>query len=767
MRIPKTRRAGARFILPLSLIGLTFPFSAVNAIGAEAASETTKKPSRQLEEILVTATKRDESLREIPASITAFSGEDLERQGVQTMADIIKMVPGVNITKTDFGTAARVTVRGISSQDGTNLTTAVLFGDVNFVDNYAPRVLPDPLPFDLRNVEILKGPQGTLFGAGSLNGMVRYVPEAPEYDVFTAKYFVEYTKVRYGGGAPIFGAVVNLPWGENLALRVLSFARESPGWTDDTQNNVEDVNTLEQDGFRAILGWRPSEKSDLALMYAEQITDSADSAVANNTSGELSHDDRPRPSPSHSEYELFDLKFNYEFDGFSFVSDSSYLYKYSTSRNDISVNLDPSDQGEAPILELLEPGTESDSYSQELRLVSNDDEASNFEWIVGITGSKQHIEGGTDYGIGEEDSTQAMVAMIAEQLYPSAGGLVTSDGRASYNKSDFEVDIQEIALFGDVTFHIGDSLELSAGGRYYKTSSSGVAIRSGLQTVATYNETERVREAKVEETGFNPKLSAVYHFNDDILTYASISKGFRIGGVQSGFDSALSAKPAPDTVKSDFLWSYELGVRTQWMENTLQLDVTAFYAVWEDAQTVQSNGGTFTTFTDNVGGVKTEGLEAAFLYLFPVDGLSINVSASYTDAVTTEFFVASDGYNAPPGTDWPAAPHLQTATTLAYRPQIGPWTLGAAVSHTYLGEALNDLGQRIDMFGYQQWDLNFNVERPDWKWMPEVSLSINNVLDERGIVNNYQVTQPGTSTVLDNVNYLRPRAYTLRLTGRF
>mgnify|MGYP003624234993 CR=1 FL=1 len=726
-----------------------------------------QKPARQLEEILVTATKRDESLREIPASITAFTGDDLERQGVQNMADIIKLIPGVNMTKTDFGTAARVTVRGISSQDGTNLTTSVLFGDVNFVDSYAPRVLPDPLPFDLRTVEVLKGPQGTLFGAGSLNGMVRYVPEPVEFDLFTLKYFSEYTKVNEGGGAPIFGAVANLPWGENLALRILAFERRSPGYTDDTQNNVKDVNTLEQNGMRGILAWKPNDKSHLGLMYAKQVTNSDDSAVANNTDGDLSHNDRPKASPSHSEYELLDLKMNYDFDTFSFVSDSSYLYKYSTSRNDISVNLDPTDQGMLPLLELLEPGTESKAYSQEFRLVSNDDESSRLDWIVGVTGSKQNIDGGTDYGIGDVNSTEAMVTGLVEQLLPGAGGLVTDDGRLSYNNSDFSVEIQELALFGDMTLHVGESVELSAGGRFYKTKSSGVAIRSGLQTLATYSEVERRREAEVKETGFNPKLSIVWHLSDDILTYASAAKGFRIGGVQSGFDSALSATPAPDIVKSDFLWSYELGLRTEWLENTLQMDVTAFYAVWEDAQTVQSNGGTFTTYTDNVGGVKTEGVEAALLYLFPLDGLSINITGAYTDAVTTEFFIASDGYNAPPGTDWPSAPHLQTATTLAYRPEIGPWKLGAAVTHTYLGKALNDLGQRIYMFDYQQWDLNFSAERPDLRWLPEVSLSVSNLLDERGIVNNYQVTQPGTSTILDNVNYLRPRAFTLRLTGRF
>ncbi|WP_162932290.1 TonB-dependent receptor plug domain-containing protein [Solimonas sp. K1W22B-7] len=138
---------------------------------------------------MVTATKRDKALSEIPASIVSVSAEELERRGIQGVEDIVKLVPGVNLTA-DLG-IPRITIRGIAAETGTNLTTGVLFGNISFVDSYVPVVALDPNPFDLQSVEILKGPQGTLFGASALNGAIRYVPAPPQFGEMTARYFTQ------------------------------------------------------------------------------------------------------------------------------------------------------------------------------------------------------------------------------------------------------------------------------------------------------------------------------------------------------------------------------------------------------------------------------------------------------------------------------------------------------------------------------------------------------------------------------------------------
>jgi outer membrane receptor protein involved in Fe transport len=726
-----------------------------------------KRKSRNvLEEVIVTATKREESLREIPASITAFQGENLERSGIHGVGDIVKLVPGVNMTHQEGGTSERVTVRGISAQNATNLTTGVLIGDVSFVDNYIPQVLPDPLPFDMRSVEILKGPQGTLFGAGSLNGAIRYVLEPAEFEVFTIKYFAEYSEVKFGSGAPIYGGVVNIPMGENFALRLLAFERESPGWIDDTQANKEDINSVEQDGMRAILAWRPNERWDIALTYMEQDTFKPDVGVSDSLDGRLSHSNRPRPSPSQADYTLADLKVNYEFENFDFISDTAHVYKHTAAKTEQTANNDGS--GQTPLSQTVKPNGESETVSQEFRLVSNTDKDSPWKWVAGISAYKQHLTGSSQIRLGEESMSSAEVSALLAQLNLGSDALLSSDGRALLIALAHDVELEEVALFGEVTRYLGDDFELTLGGRYYQTSSVGTQTESGLIITAATNEVEHVIVGDLQEEGFNPKISLVWHFGENVLSYASISRGFRIGGVQTGVATVLTEKKSPDSIKSDELWSYEIGLRTQWLDNTLQFDVTAFYADWKDPQLFVVDAAAASFFLDNASGVETEGVEAALQYVFPIDGLSFSLSAAYTDAKTSEPYENSDGSIAPPGTDWPAAPKFQTATILSYQQFVGDWDLSTSISHTYISEAINDLEQRAPIFDYAEVGLQFGVENESMKWLPDVSLSVSNLLDERGLANLFlisPVASPGT-TVYD-AQYIRPRTVTLRLSGKF
>ncbi|HSW14017.1 MAG TPA: TonB-dependent receptor [Solimonas sp.] len=717
----------------------------------------------QIEEIVVTATKREQSLREIPAAITALSGADLEKQGIQGVEDISRLVPGVTVNTPSEG-ATRVTIRGIAASAATNATTGVLFGDVSFSDAYLPRAALDPNPFDLKSVEVLKGPQGTLFGAGALNGAIRYVPEPPKFGEWEAKYFVQYTSVEQGDAAPIYGAAVNLPFlGDKAALRLMAFDRESPGFIDNSQLG-DDVNRIDQRGLRAILGWRPNDDWDTALTYAWQETDQADFPIADNLDGRLSTDNRPRHSTAHVDYDFADLVIKRHFDWAELVSDTSYVQKRSNSFFDASSRLPGNGQTALRASQPDESG--SRTLGQELRLVSTDDSGSPWSWAVGAFGWRQEIESQPELQASVElpgglNGLSPLLYELIDGLAPGAGDLIAEDGSLVLARIRTNAEIREMALFGDITRRLGESVELSVGGRLYRTTSGGSVRQTGLLILAS-GQPEQGIDGELEEQGFNPKVSLLWHASDSIIVYGGASKGFRAGGIQPGYQLNPAGQSSPDFFKSDTIWSYEAGLRTDWFEGAMHFDITAFFTDWKDPQVFQLGTNGLTSYIDNAGGVESKGVEMALQTLLPY-GFMLSVSGSWTDTVTTKPFTAQDGSTVAPGQEWPFAPHLQTAATLAYTGNVRDWDLSASVTHSFLGKAWSSLedSQKQEIFDFQQIDLQFGVANPALRWLPEVSFLVNNALDERGVANQFR-----GGTYVD-VTYLRPRAFTLRLSGNF
>lgn len=729
---------------------------------ASVAASGDRKPSASLEEIVVTATKQEQYLRDIPASITALSGEALERSGAQSAEDFIKLVPGVNITSTG-DSPPRITIRGIASDIATSSTTGILFGNVSFTDAYVPFVALDPNPFDMASVEVLKGPQGTLFGASALNGAVRYVPMAPQLGVFQVKYFGQYTSISDGGKAPSYGAAINAPIGETAAIRVMGFKRESPGFIDNQRLGIKDANNLDQTGIRAMMDWRPSENSAVALTYAQQETERHDPGLADNTEGELKTSNRPRLSFNNTSYDLANLSLRYSFDWADLISESAYVTKDGHNFFDATARFVP--QSSIPVA-AQEYVSASKTYTQELRLSSPVGSASDWRWIGGASFFKQNIKQLLNIPLGDLSLPVAPLIPILNGVAPGLGELFSASGDPRLAAEDLNVQVKELALFGDVTYTFLEDFELSLGGRLYKTNSGGTNLQSGLVILAFYQQPTYLLEGEVKEQGFNPKASLVWHATDDILAYAAISKGFRVGGLQAGLSTPVSQTPAPVLFKSDTIWNYESGLRTQWFDNTLRFDITGFLLKWTEPQTVEGDASGLTVYIDNVGGVKSVGGEATLEYLPPVEGLKLTVAAGYTDTTTTKEFTTSNGTIVAPGSAWPLSPKWQTASTLSYVTSISDWQVGASATHTYLGRAVSNLPQHIPIFGYRQWDAQLSLANASVSWLPEISLNVNNITNERGTTNQFSsATTPATAAV--EVYYIQPRAVTLRLMGRF
>ena len=721
-----------------------------------------RRPPAQLEEIVVTATKRAEPLREIPATINVLSGKDLEREGIQSIDQIVTMVPGVNLTdEGSGGQAKRITIRGVSTGLGVNPTAGTLFGDIPFSDPFAPKVQLDPNPFDMATVEVLKGPQGTLFGGTGLNGLIRYVPEPAKVDEFELKYFSQLNAYPGSGGEGwSYGAAVNVPFADNTAaVRVMGFHRDSPGYTDDRYNDKSDINTLQQYGYRAMLTWLPAEQWKVSLAAAIQHTTEDDISYTDNYDGDLSHGDSPRPSPGESSYKLGSLNIERSFEWGDLVSQTSYFEK----RFDIFLEASRALGGVLPLL-AGSNANRSDGMTQELRAVSAPGD-SPWRWLAGAFYYKTNLYDCSDIGAATGLPTLPIrTPGFLEGLLPNPCPENVQRLRGTLNIASLigEVELEEQAVFGEVTRELGESWEATLGARAYRIESVGAVTTAGVIYSSQNNFMKVTRARGLGEDGISPKASIVFSPTDDLRAYLTASRGFRFGGPQLAASTPTS--DVPEVYKSDSLWSYELGLRTDWFDRSLRIDLSAYHLDWKDPQVFQLDRVATLNFIDNVGGAEGNGVELALRYMPPfLPGLSIDAAAAWNRTVTTEPFESVEGGTISAGSPWPLSPRWQTATTLTYVQPIRDWQAGASLRHVYMGEACNTIECTAQVFGYRTFDLNLFTGPTGESYWPQLSLSLNNLTDERG----YSSITTNPTPANDTITYIAPRAVVLRLSGSF
>jgi iron complex outermembrane receptor protein len=720
------------------------------ATTAEPPPPPEPREATQLEEVVVTSTKRVKALREIPASISVLQGDKLEGQGAQGMEDYLKYVPGVSFAPQDIGFNA-VSVRGISGDPYTSQTTGVLFGDISFNDYFKPKVTLDPNPFDLQTVEVLKGPQGTLFGAASLNGAIRYVPEPVNLGITEVKYFAQYTRIAQGSADPVYGGVLNVPFADNTAgVRLMGFARKTPGYVDNSQVGGPDVNSLEQDGLRAMAAFAPGNWQ-VTAMHARQETDVRSVATTDNADGQLKTDNQPRLSPSHTYYDLSDLGIRHRFDWAEVVSETAKVRTKANSFYDLSRLTSETQPGFG-----VSVVHDSDTWSQEFRIASIDDAADRWQWTAGVFGVYQEIFDVLGAPVGDPILPAEVVGLLA--ALPILSNLFTDEGALTLSTGTLDVTVTELALFGEITRRLGDSIELTAGGRLYRTRLSGTATTEMLAN-------DTVLNGDLKEQGFNPKASITWKPSPHLLTYATVSRGYRLGGFQPT-PQAVGPKQPPPYFESDQIWNYEAGIRTQWLKRTLRVDLTGFYEQWKNPQLAQADASAVNQWVDNVGGATSKGAEFAAQYRFPIEGLTLSATANFLRTLTTEPFLTATNTQVPTGSEWPYAPKWQTATSLSYAVRLGSWLVNPSVAHTYSSKAWTTLDHYGQVFGASLWDAQLALGNPSIRWLPAITLTVSNLADKRMKTMNRPPASTSPSPYTD-VIYVTPRTLTLRLSGQF
>jgi outer membrane receptor protein involved in Fe transport len=631
----------------------------VDASAGEQRSNAQQKDSSSLEEIVITAQRREEKLDKVPISVTAFSQKTMDDLHIQTFADLASITPGLIVStpaasNQDNGDVA---IRGIFS--GGNAPTTQFYIDetpvaVRTLPGAGPLTSPRPEIFDLDRVEVLRGPQGTLFGSSAMGGAIRYITPQPNLNDESgyAKAETSYTErgspnyeVGVAYGAPIVAGTAG--------FRLSGWFQEEGGWIDHEDPFTGDIlkrNANSSDAYviRPAFTWAPTQGLTITPALFLQHTHSAFPST-------YWLNDLPNPeSGAHvsgtvqSEQGTDDLRVSslaikYEIHGLSFQSDTSYLDRTSLYLNDFTHSGEDIYSGTPfiPNLSHSYDNYEHDvsfthAWQQEFRL-SSQDPSSRVNWVAGLYYRR---------------SVQSLVQILPGSLDPLAEAIAGENtlqftgipnyvlnGEVINAYTNFQAtDISE-AAFGDVSVEIISGLKANVGVRLeHSVVENQNQITAGPLDGQTY-----VNQTLPDQSGnpVTPKFSLTYQFTDDDMVYVSAAKGYRAGGGNSASSignslcnpslAALGLSGVSASFSSDSLWSYEIGTKDSLFDRRLAIQASAYYIDWTNIQTAVALPSCAQDFTANRGKAVSKGFDLQVAAIV-ADGLKVSANVGYTDA---------------------------------------------------------------------------------------------------------------------------------------
>ena len=673
---------------PLSLaIAGSLAWVATAPVAAQQPSALPPQPASAerlatLDKVEVTANKRVENIRDVAASISVLGERQLENLGASSLADYASLIPGMQVQDSGSPGQTSVSLRGISAlSSGATVATYIDEVPVGSSGIYqgANTLMLDVLPYDITRVEVLRGPQGTLYGAGAIGGLLKYVTRAPEVSGEEFRLGVGLRSVAGGGQGwnTRFGASVPLKE-DRLGLR-MSFARnELPGYTDNATDGRKDINGGEQVGARAALFW-DGDAFDANLSVLQQRIDAdgrGGAALDPDTLEPLfgDHVDRTwQPQPFSKELTLTSLSLEWDLGWADLVSATGWSQTDTMTQTDSTIQF-----GEVAnlLLGLPDPGSsfvrydfDLDKITQELRLSSKSGGA--FEWLLGVFYTK-------------EDAVQSQLAALRQRdgsplpaPYDQTYATLTFLGMPSTYK--------EFAVFANGAWRIGERFKIDAGVRqarneqwFSQNVSEGILVPLGDTP------------GESEEDVFTWSLSPQVKLGEDSMLYARVATGYQPGGPN------VALPGIPPKVDSSMLTSYELGLKSQFADRRVQLDLAAFRIEWDDIQVSSSFNGIGGLV--NGGEATSEGAELSTWFL-ATDHWTVGFNLAYTKASIKNDFaptvIPQDGFDIVlntglAGDRMPYAPRLAWALNTEYAFAIGGGFNGQ------VGASLRGVGSQLN-----------------------------------------------------------------------
>jgi iron complex outermembrane receptor protein len=669
-----------------------------------------------IEEVLVTAQKRTENMQDVPASLSVLDDSKLSQLHAVRMVDYAAYIPGFNVS--DGGTPGQtsITLRGIApigpgSVVGTYINDAPLGSSSN--EARATSFALDLMPYDVERVEVLRGPQGTLYGAGAMGGLLKYVLRDPDTSAL---------RMRAGADTSSISGADSLGWGaraevnapivqDQLAVRASFFTQDTPGYIDNALTGEHDENPVEQRGGRVALLWQPREDLSVQLGGMWQRVEADNSATMSlaltaldppngaATLGDL-RSSHALPQRFEKDVDYYAATVKWELPWAEFVSATSYSKTHTSQLSDSSLTF-----GELyPLLteDAVEPGLSTfslvldlDKWTQEFRLSSTSD--GPLEWLFGAFYTKE-----------ESRNVQEVLALdlqrqpIAElSPYLAFASLPTA--------------YREIAAFGDLTWHLTEQFDVTAGVRWAQNKQSFKQITDGIILPA------ETTLGDSSEDVVTYMLSPRLHLTEDTMLYARVASGYRPGGPN------VSMPGVPPQVDADKLINYEAGIKSQLFDARALLNLAVFYIDWQDIQQRQTFGGV--SALSNAGNAESRGVELESA-LQATDNLRLGLNLAYTDATLKSN--PPDLDNAL-GVQLPGVPEWSGSVTLDYSFSLAGYVAHAGGGYRHVGERQsaivtysNNLSYVLP--SYQTLDLHADVTIDRLT----IRLFANNVTDERG-----------------------------------
>ncbi|ASR43176.1 hypothetical protein BEN78_07055 [Xanthomonas citri pv. mangiferaeindicae] len=654
------------------------------ALAQDPAAADAPPSTTELDTIVVTAGKRQESVREIAGSVSAVTGQQLEDLGAQSLSDYIQRTPGVVFNNYQPG-VSHVVMRGIATSSGNvqgQTTTGYFLNEVPLTEPGWTIVVPDIDAFDINRVEVLRGPQGTLFGSASMGGAINYVANLADASGFDAAAELTASQTRnadVGFGAK---AMVNLPIAEDvLAVRAVAQLREDPGYLDNVGLGRTGSNDSRTAGGRLSVTLTPSQATTLSWLSLWQNTDADDNSYRIAGLGEFERT-TAIPEFTDTKVAVHSLRLDQDL-GFATLTAllaqqdkrQEWQFDYTPIRGaynaDLGLDLD------TPLY--IASGGESTGRSLELRLASSG--VQRLEWLVG--GMVFQTDKATYEALGAQG---AAGAFDRSPLFGPGSGAVIAPDDAIFNAFYSHLDGTELAVFGEGTFHFNDQWKATLGGRFFRTR---VESRSTQVGFSTWPGDPIVTRARTDEDGFNPKASLTWTPSQDLMVYALVSEGFRFGEPNTG---GLSAYPIPPGSRSDSLVNYELGARSSFADGRWLVDATLFYVDWQDIQ-LRLQTPDFYNYASNGGQAYSRGIELATTWR-PVAGFDWQLAATWQQARLDEDLEILWAGTAPAGAQLPGSADWTVSNVLNYQfdTRFAP-TL--TLAHQYVGSGISDLASAV------------------------------------------------------------------------